>query len=119
MPDLQFIAVKTDCTRREKELLISEVRAHAARTRRGKGLITSQLSTSAGPVFAQPPRKGPSFHVVQMRARPENDNSQPEEPVFDPWQLSRGYRHEPFEVIPGSNEGIAPIALNFRKCTHR
>ncbi|KIW12719.1 hypothetical protein PV08_09997 [Exophiala spinifera] len=32
---------------------------------------------------------------------------------YDPWQLSRGFRNDPFECVPGTNDGVQAVAFEY------
>jgi hypothetical protein len=96
MPLFHFINLHGGEGQREKELLSSQAKAHATyishkriSQQKALSLITESSSTRA---------------EVQSRIY-----------ALDPWQMSKGYRHEPFQIIPGSNTGVAAIAMDFRK----
>jgi Fungal specific transcription factor domain len=93
-----FIIVNPRQSQREKELVVSRIRQHVARL--------SYRDPDAGlPCYQSTGNQHHSMSEESDAPRHELD--------FNPWQLSTGYRHDPFNCIPGSDEYSSRAALDF------
>jgi hypothetical protein len=101
MAQLTFIEVKGESSQRERALQLSTARSHAARISYKPAIHHSQSSTAS--------------------SDQSDDNAEDESQSILPtakhtaWQWINGTSSDPFDIIPGSNTGAAPYALEFRK----
>jgi hypothetical protein len=124
MPQHTFIVV-TDRqrTRREIELQSATARSHAAKASWKHPATSTQKSTRKNLKLDRPSgnkqqqRKQKPLEQVETSAEYEEDVEEIER-VSTPsttraWQWIKGTSADDFEIIPGSNKGIAPFALEF------
>ena len=100
MPPFQFISFDSKSSKRDKELTIAEIRAHAARVSHLQRVHRLH---------------GEQEEVLSTTKKTEH---QQVGTAFDPWHMSQGYRNDPFDVVPGSNQGVAAVAFDFRQHQH-
>ena len=107
----QFICVDPTQSQSERELTLSRIRRHAARVSYrppGSKNFSRRLTDAA--------RHSTSHSAAAGgRARaPSEDGAQPVgDTIFNPWQLSTGYRHDPFACFPDSARHSARAAIDF------
>jgi hypothetical protein len=101
MAQLTFIEVKGKSSQRERALQLSTARSHAARISYKPAIHRTNSSTTSSDQSDE--NTEDNSQKIQHTAR------------NTAWQWINGTSSDPFEIIPGSNKGAAPYALEFCK----
>lgn len=125
MPQHTFIVV-TDrrLTQREIELQSATARSHAARANwKYPGTSAQKSMRKVGKLRKLSNDKQQQQRLLKQAIEHTEQEQDVEEVVRVPepsstraWQWIKGTSSDDFEIIPGSNKGIAPFALEFCKC---
>lgn len=107
---IKFVLYDNQRTTREKNLLDADVRAHAATVAHARNRRSSRFSTEGKDLIQRFSIDQPWHAKITYHHNSVVD-------IYDPWQLSRGYRKDPFECVPGTNEGVQASAFEYRMCS--
>ena len=128
----QFVTHDPSQSQRQRELSVSRARAHAARVsfRPWYGHETRLTIEAADKTQSPDPRPLRERDNGKSGSLPPHLESCPNNKdvgrggdlhlvhaanhhTYDPWQVSFGYRVDPFRCLPGSDERIILLALDF------
>ncbi len=132
--NFQFVIHDPSQSPRQRELSASRARAHAARASfqpwYGQGARTvieparKRISRDSSAIPDQvngksiPSPAGPESGPSGEDARSDNESlltHAADHHRYNPWQMSFGHRADPFTCLPGSNERVVILALDFCK----
>lgn len=110
MHEFKFILQDPRGSTRDKEILDSDARAHAAavshrRRRRQEHIATLCQALELSSIHNVSPQDAWNMELLLLNGGAIE--------VYDPWQLSRGFRNDPFECVPGSNDDVQAVAFEY------
>jgi hypothetical protein len=113
MTGIKFVLYDNRRTIRQKQLLDSDLRSHAAGVAHARARQRRKLQSR--PTLS--PESTLTTVVLDVVSWGAGGLLRIDSivDIYDPWQLSQGFRRDPFDCVPGTNHGVQATAFEYRK----